>query len=156
MEDESMSFDLSPLFRSTVGFDRMSRLFEDAFSDVAQPAYPPYNIEKTGENEYRIVMAVAGFTADNIAVTAKENTLLVEGKQPEKGNGVQYLHRGIAARAFERRFEIADHIQVVGGKLENGLLVIDLKREIPEALKPRTIPIQSAGAKVAVERKAAA
>ncbi len=151
-----MTFDLSPLFRSTVGFDRMSRLFEDALSDTAQPAYPPYNIEKLGENEYRIVMAVAGFTADAVNVIAKENTLIVEGKQPEKGNGTQYLHRGIAARAFERSFELADHIQVAGGRLENGLLVIDLKREIPEALKPRTIPIQSAGARVKVENKAAA
>jgi molecular chaperone IbpA len=140
-----MSFDLSPLFRSTVGFDRMSRLFEDAFSEVA-PSYPPYNIEKLGENQYRIVMAVAGFSANDLKVIAKENTLYVEGKQAEKQNGTQYLHRGIAARAFERRFELADHIQVVGSKLENGLLVIELKREVPEALKPRTIPIQTGSA----------
>jgi molecular chaperone IbpA len=137
-----MSFDLSPLFRSTVGFDRMSRLFEDAFSEVA-PSYPPYNIEKHGENEYRIVMAVAGFGPNDLKVTAKENTLVVEGKLGEKQNGTRYLHRGIAGRAFERRFELADHIQVAGSKLENGLLVIELKREIPEALKPRTIAIQS-------------
>jgi molecular chaperone IbpA len=145
----NMSFDLSPLFRSTIGFDR---LFEDTFADV--PSYPPYNIEKLGENEYRIVMAVAGFGADDVTVTAKENTLLVEGKQSDKQNGHKYLHRGIAARAFERTFELADHIQVTGAKLENGLLVVELKREIPEALKPRVIPI--ANSKAAVEHKVAA
>jgi molecular chaperone IbpA len=153
-EDELMSFDLSPLFRSTVGFDRVSRLIEDAFTDVAQPAYPPYNIEKVGEDAYRIVMAVAGFSPEELNVTAKENTLLVEGKQAEKPNGVTYLHRGIAGRAFERRFDLADYIQVVGAKLENGLLVIDLKREVPEALKPRTISIQG-GNVSKIERKAA-
>ena len=149
-----MSLDLSPLFRSTVGFDRIGRLFEDAFADAA-PGYPPYNIEKHGENEYRIVMAVAGFGPADVKITAKENTLLVEGKQADKTNGTQFLHRGIAARAFERRFELADHIQVTGAKLENGLLVIDLKREIPEALKPRVIPIQAGNGKV-VEHKVAA
>jgi len=137
-----MSLDLSPLFRSTVGFDRMSRLFEDAFSDVA-PTYPPYNIEKHGENEYRIVMAVAGFGPNDLKVVAKENTLVIEGKLAEKQNGTRYLHRGIAGRAFDRRFELDDHIRVVGSTLENGLLVIELKREIPEALKPRTISIQT-------------
>lgn len=137
-----MSLDLSPLFRSTVGFDRMSRLFEDAFSDVA-PSYPPYNIEKHGENEYRIVMAVAGFGQNDLKVVAKENTLVIEGKLADKQNGTRYLHRGIAGRAFDRRFELDDHIHVVGSKLENGLLVIELKREIPEALKPRTIAIQT-------------
>ena len=148
-----MSLDLSPLFRSTIGFDRMSRLFEDAFSD-ATPGYPPYNIEKHGENEYRIVMAVAGFGPADVKITAKENTLVVEGKQSDKTNGTQYLHRGIAARSFDRRFELADHIQVTGAKLENGLLVVELKREIPEALKPRVIPIQNGGK--AVEHKVAA
>ncbi len=150
-----MSFDLAPLFRSTVGFDRVGQLLEEAFNDVTQPSYPPYNIEKVGENAYRIVMAVAGFTAEDVTVTAKENTLLVEGKQADKPNGHTYLHRGIAARAFARRFELADHIQVTGGKLENGLLVIELKREIPEALKPRTIPIASGKDEARVERKAA-
>ncbi len=150
-----MSFDLAPLFRSTVGFDRVGQLLEDAFNDVAQPAYPPYNIEKVGENTYRIVMAVAGFTAEDLTVTAKENTLFVEGKQAEKPNAVSYLHRGIAARSFDRRFELADHIQVVGGKLENGLLVIELKREIPEALKPRTITIAAGNGAAKVDRKAA-
>ena len=147
-----MSLDLSPLFRSTVGFDRLSQLFEDSFSDVV-PGYPPYNIEKHGENEYRIVMAVAGFGAGDVKVVAKENTLLVEGRQSDKQNGTQFLHRGIASRAFERSFELADHIQVTGAKLENGLLVIELKREVPEALKPRVIPIQNGKA---VEHKVAA
>jgi molecular chaperone IbpA len=149
-----MSLDLSPLFRSTIGFDRLSQLFEDSFGDVA-PGYPPYNIEKHGESDYRIVMAVAGFGPNDVKITAKENTLLVEGKQSDKTNGTQYLHRGIAARAFERRFELADHIQVTGAKLENGLLVVELKREVPEALKPRVIPIQNGNGK-AVEHKVAA
>ena len=148
-----MSLDLSPLFRSSIGFDRLSQLFEDSFGDVA-PGYPPYNIEKHGENDYRIVMAVAGFGAADVKVVAKENTLLVEGKHSDKQNGTQYLHRGIAARAFERRFELADHIQVTGAKLENGLLVVELKREVPEALKPRVIPIKNGA--TAVEHKVAA
>lgn len=148
-----MSLDLSPLFRSTIGFDRVSRLIEDAFTEVA-PSYPPYNIEKLGDNDYRIVMAVAGFGAEDVKVTAKENTLVVEGKQTATQNGARYLHRGIAARAFERRFELADHIQVTGAKLENGLLVIDLKRELPEELKPRVIPIKT-GAPAVVHKIAA-
>ena len=147
-----MSLDLSPLFRSTIGFDRFGRLFEDAFADAA-PGYPPYNIEKLGENDYRIVMAVAGFGPADVKITAKENTLLVEGKQSETTNSTQYLHRGIAGRAFERSFELADHIQVTGAKLENGLLVVELKREIPEALKPRVIPVQNGKT---VEHKVAA
>jgi molecular chaperone IbpA len=147
------AFDLSPLFRSTIGFDRVPRLLEAAVNDA--PSYPPYNIEKLGENEYRIVMAVAGFGEDDVTVTVKENTLFVEGKIAEKDADVKYLHRGIAGRAFERRFELADHIQVEGGRLENGLLVIDLKREIPEALKPRQIKIASADGRKAIEKKAA-
>ncbi len=150
------NFDLSPLFRSTVGFDRVGRLLESALNDNGA-TYPPYNIEKLGDDDYRIVLAVAGFGEDDLTVTVKESTLIVEGKTAEKDGDVRYLHRGIAGRAFERRFELADHIQVVGGRLENGLLVLDLKREIPEALKPRTIAINgSAGAsKKAIEQKAA-
>ena len=147
------TFDLSPLFRSTIGFDRVPRLLEAAVNDA--PSYPPYNIEKLDENEYRIVMAVAGFGEDDITVTVKENSLFVEGKVTDKDADVKYLHRGIAGRAFERRFELADHIQVQGGRLENGLLVIDLKREIPEALKPRTIEIASGNGQKAIEKKAA-
>ena len=153
-----MNFDLTPLFRSTVGFDNLSRLMETASQfDAKQAAYPPYNIEKLGDDDYRIVLAVAGFGEDDLTLTVKESTLLVEGKTADRNDGVRYLHRGIAGRAFERRFELADHIQVVGGRLENGLLVIDLRREIPEALKPRTIQIGSADAgKKAIEQKKAA
>ncbi len=136
------SFDLTPLFRSTIGFDRVNRLLEAATRfDQSAPSYPPYNIEKTAEDAYRIVMAVAGFGEDDIDVTVKEDTLVVSGKLAEKDGDTRYLHRGIAGRAFERRFQVADHIVVKGGRLENGLLYIDLAREVPEALKPRRIPI---------------
>jgi molecular chaperone IbpA len=150
-----MSLDLSPLFRSTIGFDRVSQLIESAFNDVAQPAYPPYNIEKTGENEYRLVLAVAGFGEKDLTVTVKEQTLVVEGKQQEKAEGLTFLHRGIAGRAFERRFELADHMKVTGARIENGLLVIDLARELPESMKPRQIPIANGKGK-AIEHKFAA
>lgn len=151
------TFDLSPLFRSTVGFDRVGRLMESALNDTGA-TYPPYNIEKLSDDDYRIVLAVAGFAEDDLTITVKESTLLVEGRTADKGNDVRYLHRGIAGRAFERRFELADHIQVAGGRLENGLLVIDLKREIPEALKPRTIQISTAAPsrKKSIEQKKAA
>lgn len=148
------TLDLSPLFRSTVGFDRVSRLLEGALNDA--PAYPPYNIEKLSEDDYRIVMAVAGFAEDDLTITVKENSLQVDGKQDDQGGDVQYLHRGIAGRAFSRKFELADHIQVRGAKLENGLLVIDLQREIPEALKPRTIAIQGDSGRKAISQKKAA
>lgn len=148
------TLDLSPLFRSTVGFDRVSRLLEGALNDA--PTYPPYNIEKLSEDDYRIVMAVAGFAEDDLTITVKENSLQVEGHREEADTEVQYLHRGIAGRAFNRKFELADHIQVRGAKLENGLLVIDLQREIPEALKPRTIAIKSDGARKAIGQKKAA
>lgn len=155
------TFDLSPLFRSTVGFDRVSRLLESAarFDDQA-PSYPPYNIEALGEDEYRIVMAVAGFSDDDLNITVENSTLTVSGKlnQPDgEDEEVRYLHRGIAGRAFERRFQLADHIKVKGAKLENGLLQIDLQREIPDELKPRTIEIASgdSGAKRISGRKAA-
>ena len=139
------TFDLTPLFRSTVGFDRLSRLFDSALTDSAAPAYPPYNIEKVSEDEYRVVMAVAGFGDQDIEITVKENTLVVAGKTAQPAQ-VRYLHRGIAGRSFERRFDLADHIVVKGANLENGLLTIELKREIPEALKPRTVPIAAKAA----------
>ncbi|MYJ73389.1 MAG: Hsp20 family protein [Rhodospirillaceae bacterium] len=149
--------DFSPLFRSTVGFDRVSRLLEAAMNENAGAAasYPPYNIEKLSDDAYRIVMAVAAFGEEDIAVTVKENTLFVEGRVGGKEDGARYLHRGIAGRAFERRFDLAEHIQVDGAALENGLLVIDLRREIPEALKPRTIAIKSANSAKAIGKKAA-
>ena len=139
------SYDLSPLFRSTVGFDRMMRLLDAAGRvDESAPTYPPYNIEKTGEDSYRVTMAVAGFSQDELNITVQEGVLTVTGKAvKEEEPKQQFLHRGIARRAFERRFELADHIQVRGANLTNGLLHIDLVREVPEAMKPRSIKIGS-------------
>jgi molecular chaperone IbpA len=152
------SFDLSPLFRSTVGFDHLSRMLDAATRvDEAALSYPPYNIEKTGEDSYRITMAVAGFSEDDIEITAKERTLLIAGKARKEDANVQYLHRGIAGRSFERRFELADHVKVVSASLVNGLLHVELAREVPEAMKPRTIKIESQAPKTQVlESKAAA
>ena len=136
------SYDLSPLFRSTVGFDRMMRLLDAAGRmDEQAPSYPPYNIEKTGETAYRITMAVAGFSTDELNISVQEGVLTVTGKALKEEEPTQFLHRGIARRAFERRFELADHIQVTGADLANGLLHIDLVREVPEAMKPRTVKI---------------
>jgi molecular chaperone IbpA len=137
-------FDFSPLFRSTIGFDRLARMIDSAAHlDGAAASYPPYNIEKTGEDSYRLTMAVAGFSQDELDITAHENTLTVTGKsQTEEANG-RYLHRGIARRAFERRFSLADHLKVTGASMDNGLLHVDLVREVPEAMKPRQIKIES-------------
>src|ERR1700756_3712009 len=139
-------FDFSPLFRSTIGFDRLTRLVDAATRvDSAAVAYPPYNIEKTGEDAYRLTMAVAGFSPAEVDITVQENTLLVTGKaQKEDENSGAYLHRGIARRTFERRFSLADHMKVVGASLDNGLLYVDVVRELPEAAKPRTIKIGTA------------
>jgi molecular chaperone IbpA len=136
-------FDFSPLFRSTIGFDRLTRLVDAAARvDSAALAYPPYNIEKTGEDAYRLTMAVAGFSPDEVDVTVHENTLLVTGKaKKETDENGRYLHRGIARRAFERRFSLADHIKVVGASLVNGMLHVDLVHEVPEEAKPRKIAI---------------
>lgn len=142
------AFDFSPLLRSSVGFDHVNRLFELANRiDDAAAAYPPYNIEKHGEDAYRITMAVAGFRQDELDVTVKENSLIITGKaaeQPKADEQVTVLHRGIARRAFERRFELADTVKVVGAELNDGLLHIALKREVPEAKKPRQIQIATA------------
>ena len=141
-------FDFSPLFRSTIGFDRLFRLLDATNRvDGASPGYPPYNIEKTGEDAYRLTMAVAGFSPSELDVTAHENTLLVTGKaqKEEEKNGNGYLHRGIARRAFERRFSLADHMKVTGAKLDNGMLHVDLVHEVPEAAKPRKIAIGTNG-----------
>ena len=147
------AFDFAPLLRSSVGFDHVNRLFELANRlDDAATAYPPYNIEKHGEDAYRITMAVAGFRPDELDVTVKENSLTVTGKAPNQKNGeapepeaeVTVLHRGIARRAFERRFELADTVKVTGAELKDGLLHIALKREVPEAKKPRQIQIATA------------
>ncbi len=135
-------FDFSPLFRSTIGFDRLTRLVDAASRvDNAALAYPPYNIEKTGEDAYRLTMAVAGFSPDEIEVTVHENSLLVTGKAKKEEDEGRYLHRGIARRAFERRFSLADHIKVVGASLTNGMLHVDLIHEVPEEAKPRKIEI---------------
>jgi len=138
-------FDFSPLFRSTIGFDRLFRLLDAANRvDGASPGYPPFNIEKTGEDAYRLTMAVAGFSPSELDVTVHENTLLVTGKaqkEEEKKNGNGYPHRGIARRAFERRFSLADHMKVTGAKLDNGMLHVDLVHEVPEVAKPRKIMI---------------
>ena len=129
------SFDFSPLFRSTIGFDRLTRLVDAASRvDTAALAYPPYNIEKTGEDAYRLTMAVAGFSRDEVDVTVHENSLLVTGKSQKEDENGRYLHRGIARRAFERRFSLADHIKVVGASLDNGMLHVDLVHELPEAI----------------------
>jgi molecular chaperone IbpA len=137
-------FDFSPLFRSTIGFDRLTRLVDAATRvDSAALAYPPYNIEKTGEDAYRLTMAVAGFAPEELDITVQENSLLVTGKAKKDGDESRYLHRGIARRAFERRFSLADHIKVVGASLRDGMLHVDLAHEVPEAAKPRKIEIGS-------------
>ena len=136
-------FDLSPLYRSTVGFDRLAQLIDNVAGMEAETPYPPYNIERLGENEYRITMAVAGFEEDELKIEMKESALSIRGdKKPEaKDTERRYLHRGIASRSFERRFQLADHVEVKGASLENGLLNIDLVRNLPERMKPRVIPI---------------
>ena len=151
-----MNFDLSPLYRSTVGFDRLARMLDEV-STFEAPAYPPYNIERLGEDEYRITIAVAGFSAADVVIEIKGNALTVSGKKAEKSEGkTEYLHQGIAGRAFERRFQLADHVEVKGAEMDNGLLHLSLKREIPEAMKPRTIAIGTVGEpKVLEARKAA-
>jgi molecular chaperone IbpA len=138
------AFDVSPLMRTAIGFDRMARLVETARAASEGPAYPPYNIEKTAEDSYVLAMAVAGFAPDDIELTVHENTLTIAGKAPPAGDERRMLYRGIAGRAFERRFVLADHIVVQGASLENGLLHVALRREVPEALKPRRIEIAAA------------
>ena len=135
------AYDFSPLFRSTVGFDRVFQLLDSVGSDMGSTGYPPYNIEKVGDNGYRITLAVAGFTDTDIEIVQQENALKVSGKIAGKDEQGSFLHRGIAARAFERRFEVADHVRVTDAKLENGLLHIELVREIPEEKKPRVIAV---------------
>jgi molecular chaperone IbpA len=140
------TFDLAPLYRSTVGFDRLFSLLDQASGvDGSVPGYPPYNIERTDENTYRITVAVAGFTEPELSIVAKENTLTVRGEKKQEEKAGEVLYQGIAARAFERVFQLADFVQVKGAALENGLLHVDLVREIPEAKKPRSIPISANG-----------
>ena len=147
------SFDFSPLFRSTIGFDRLGRMLDQALVDEGT-SYPPYNIEKTGEDAYRITMAVAGFGEDDISIVAQENTLSVSGKAKTAEEQSEFLYRGIAGRAFERRFQLADHIKVSGAQLVNGLLHVDLVREVPEAKRPRQIKVETGAART-ISAKAA-
>ena len=136
------SFDFAPLYRATVGFDRIADLMDQvAASDVGLPSYPPYNIEKTAEDAYRISLAVAGFRPDELSVEVRDGTLYVAARKPADEPERAYLHRGIATRAFERRFALADHVRVTGALHEHGMLHIDLLREMPEAMKPRRIEI---------------
>jgi len=141
------TFDLTPFYRSTIGFDRLFNLLDQTTADGA-PGYPPYNIERTGDNAYRITVAVSGFSQNDLSIVAKENTLTIKGGKTAtpSQDEAEVLYRGIAARAFERVFQLADYVQVKNASLENGLLHVDLVREIPEAKKPRTIAIASGDA----------
>ena len=151
------TFDFAPLFRTAIGFDRLARLMDTAASAPEASSYPPYNIEKTGEDAYRLTMAVAGFRPEELDLVVKDNTLVVSGKVASEAVKGEMLYRGIAGRAFERRFVLADHIVVDGADLQNGLLHVGLKRVVPEALKPRRITIGGLGSKpVAVEQQKAA
>ncbi|NRB36267.1 MAG: Hsp20 family protein [Rhodobacteraceae bacterium] len=149
------SFDFAPLHRTTVGFDQIANLMDRVLSsDTAQPSYPPYNIEKTADDAYRISIAVAGFAESDLSVEVKENALVVSARKGADEPERSYLHRGIATRAFERRFALADHIRVTAASHENGMLHIDLAREIPEALKPRQIQITAGSPNEVVDAKA--
>jgi molecular chaperone IbpA len=151
------TFDLAPLYRSTVGFDRLFSMLDQVPGfDGATPGYPPYNIERTGENDYRVTVAVAGFGESDLTIEAKENTLTIRGEKRKEEKHGEVLYQGIAARAFERAFQLADYVQVKGAALENGLLHVDLVREIPEAKKARTIQIGSAGKPRVIEGDKAA
>jgi len=147
------TFDFSPLWRSTIGFDHLVDLL-DGNLQSADDNYPPYNVERCGEDAYRISLAVAGFGMDDIAVTAERDTLIIEGKKPDSQRR-EYLYHGIAARPFRRVFNLADYVQVKQASFKDGLLIVDLIREIPDAMKPRRIPIGNAGASHQIEQKAA-
>ena len=145
-------FDFSPLYRATVGFDQIADIMDRVLaSDTTGPSYPPYNIEKTADDTYRISIAVAGFSDQDLDVEVKENALVVSAKKAEEDSAKAYLHRGIATRAFERRFQLADHVRVVGASHIDGMLHIDLVRELPEAYKPRRIEITSAATPRAID-----
>ena len=152
-----VNFDLTPLFRTTVGFDRLMDLVDNRLTTAkSETGYPPYNIEKVGEDRYRVTLAVAGFSRDNLDIVIEKNQLTVTGQISEQAeNETQFLHRGIARRAFRHRFEVADNVHVVGADLANGLLSIELKREVPEELKPRRIEIGNTNAQPSITSKAA-
>ncbi len=146
-------FDLAPLYRSTVGFDRLAQLM-DSVGSLDADGYPPYNIERLGDNEYRITMAVAGFDKDEFKIEVKEQALLVSGEKKPDDKERSFLHRGIAARSFERRFQLADYVEVKGAEFKDGLLHIDLVRNLPERMKPRTIAIASDDGATQIEASA--
>ena len=148
------TIDLSPLYHSAIGFDRMANLL-DAVARDSKPSYPPYNVERLDENQYRITMAVAGFTEEELEITSEQNTLVISGRQEAADEGRDFLYRGIAARNFERKFQLAEHVKVVSARLENGLLHVELEREIPEAMKPRKISITRNDASQLIEQDAA-
>jgi molecular chaperone IbpA len=158
MEDMAMrsTFDLSPLYRSTVGFDRLLDMLDQAVDVEPMPSWPSYNVEKVGEDRYRVVMAVAGFAPDEIEIVQKDSALFVAGRKQPKDQTVQVLHRGISDRPFRQSFNLANYVTVTNAKLENGLLVIDLVREVPEELKPRRIEIASGGGPKTIEHEKAA
>ena len=147
-----MTFDLTPLFRTSIGFDRMAKLVDQASRlDQAQNSYPPYNIEAVDENNYRITLALAGFGIEDLEITSEPNLLFVKGKKDSEQADVRYIYRGIATRSFERRFQLADHVKVKAAQMDNGLLHIQLEREIPEAMKPQKIEIS--GSKNVIDQK---
>jgi molecular chaperone IbpA len=149
------TYDFTPLYRSAIGFDRLAQLFDEAQRTDAQPSYPPYNIELVTEDKYRITMAVAGFDSAELEIETESDTLKIVGRKQKDDAKHTFLHRGIAARDFEHRFQLADHVKVIGAQLNNGLLNIELAREIPEALKPRKIAIDSGSKVQRLERQAA-
>ncbi|MCP3395222.1 Hsp20 family protein [Bradyrhizobium sp. CCGB12] len=150
------TFDFAPLWRSTIGFDHLAGLVDSALRQATEDNYPPYNIERSGEDHYRITLAVAGFSADDIAVTAEQNALTIEGRKPGKAAG-EFLYQGIAARPFRRVFNLADYVQVKQASFQDGLLIIELVREVPEAMKPRRIQIGSGASPTSrIEQKKAA
>lgn len=149
------TFDFAPLWRSTIGFDHLANLVDSTLRQATEENYPPYNIERSGEDHYRITLAVAGFGVQDITVTAEQNALTIEGKQPDGAAG-EYLYRGIAARPFRRVFNLADYVRVMQASFRDGLLVIDLVREVPETMKPRRIEIGTASPPVQIEQKKAA
>lgn len=152
-----VNFDLTPLFRTTVGFDRLMDLVDNRLTTAkSETGYPPYNIEKLGEDRYRVTLAVAGFSRENLDIVVEKNQLTVTGQTGEQAEAeTQFLHRGIAKRAFRHRFEVADNVHVVGADLANGLLSVELKREVPEELKPRRIEIGATGSQPSITSKAA-
>jgi molecular chaperone IbpA len=149
------TYDLSPLYRSAIGFDRLARLLNDVQRNDAEISYPPYNVELMDENQYRIVMAVAGFESSELEIETEQQSLKVVGRKVKSETDITYLHRGIATRDFEHKFQLADHVKVTNAKLENGLLVIELVRVVPEALKPRKIQIDTPKEPAMLEQKAA-